>query len=210
MTRYHTSVLFVSGIVLALFIVKEIAYPAMFADYSAVRHASLAATGLLSVLLLTADVLLPVPASIIMLSNGVVFGSLVGALLSLLGATGSALLGFAIGRAGGPLLARITRDADLERAHAFFARWGALAVLMSRPLPILSETVALFAGASKMPLRNFLFGALVGNAPVCLALAIAGAAATPFAIAAAIALAATLTLAGAGFAIVWWTGSKSP
>ena len=62
------------------------------------------------------------------------------------------------------------------RADAFLTRWGALAVLVSRPVPIVAETVALLAGASALSWKRFLPAAAVGCAPPALLYAVAGAA----------------------------------
>lgn len=51
--------------------------------------------------LLVADVVLPVPSSVIMVANGAIFGIVVGSILSLIGSTGAAMIGFLIGRRGG-------------------------------------------------------------------------------------------------------------
>ena len=61
----------------------------------------------LGVSLLVADVLLPVPSSLVMVAHGALFGVVMGTLLSLLGSMGAALFGFVIGRRGGKLLERI-------------------------------------------------------------------------------------------------------
>ena len=56
-------------------------------------HAATPTVGVGAVALLASDVVLPVPASIVMTANGVVFGLVVGTLLSTIGATLSALAG---------------------------------------------------------------------------------------------------------------------
>src|SRR5215210_9077073 len=58
----------------------------------------------LGVGLLIADVLLPVPSSLVMVAHGALFGVLVGTLLSLLGSMGAAMFGFWLGRRGGSLM----------------------------------------------------------------------------------------------------------
>lgn len=99
--------------------------------------------------LLIADVLLPVPSSLVMIAHGTLFGVWVGALLSLAGGLGAAATGFALGRRGGPLLARLVSPEQQRRAERLIRRWGPLAVLISRPVPVLAESVAILAGASQ-------------------------------------------------------------
>src|SRR3989304_6313426 len=55
--------------------------------------------------LLVADVVLPVPSSLIMTAHGLMFGVVLGTLLSTAGAFTAALVAFGIGRRGGSLLA---------------------------------------------------------------------------------------------------------
>jgi uncharacterized membrane protein YdjX (TVP38/TMEM64 family) len=125
--------------------------------------------------LLVADVLLPVPASMVMIAHGALFGVGLGSLLSLAGALGAAWFGFAVGRRGGPLLARLVPEAERRRADALLQEWGGLAVLATRPVPILAETVAILAGASPMSWTRLTVSTLGGALPAALLYAITGA-----------------------------------
>ena len=102
------------------------------------------------VVLLIADALLPVPSSLIMLAHGKLFGVAAGTLLSLVGSVGSALAAFAIGRAGTNGIRRLVLPEEHDRASAMLARWGVAAVAVTRPVPILAETVAILAGSSRL------------------------------------------------------------
>lgn len=130
--------------------------------------------------LLVGDVLLPVPASLVMVANGAVFGVVVGSVLSLAGSLGAALFGFWLGRRGGPLLARLVSEDERLRADALLGRWGPLAVLVTRPVPIVAETVALLAGASSLGWWRFGLAALAGTAPASVLYALTGATAANF------------------------------
>lgn len=125
--------------------------------------------------LLVADVLLPVPASLVMIAHGALFGLVGGTLLSLAGALGAALFGFALGRRGGPLLARLVPEDERRRADALLERWGDLAILVTRPVPILAETVAILAGASPMGWGRMVLATLAGSLPAALIYALTGA-----------------------------------
>lgn len=125
--------------------------------------------------LLVADVVVPVPSSAVMVAHGALFGVVGGALLSLAGAIGAAMVGFVLGRRGSPLLARIVPAAERQRADALLQRWGLLAVIVTRPVPLLAETVAVMAGASAMPARTVAVGAAVGALPAAVLYAAAGA-----------------------------------
>ncbi len=136
---------------------------------------ALAAT--VAVLLLVADVVLPVPSSIIMVWLGASHGWLVGASLSLTGCVGATVLAFWLGRRGGPLFERLVPPDERARVDAFLARWGALAIAVTRPVPIVAETTAVVAGASPaVGWRAMLVAAVAGSAPWAVIYAISGAA----------------------------------
>ena len=130
--------------------------------------------------LLIMDVVLPVPSTLIMVANGALFGVVVGALLSLAGKLGCALVGFALGRSGKSLVNRVIGERERQRGEQFLARWGLLAILVSRPFPILAETVVVLAGASGMRMVPVVAVALVGSVPEAVAYGLAGAAAASF------------------------------
>lgn len=131
--------------------------------------------------LLIADVLLPVPSSLIMIAHGALFGVVYGTLLSLLGGAGATLVGFALGRRGGLLLARIVSQEERTRADRLLRRWGALAIVVTRPIPVLAETTAILAGTSSMNWSRALLAGVAGSLPGALLYALTGALATSFA-----------------------------
>lgn len=139
------------------------------------RHGGVLAAAL-GVGLLIADVLLPVPSSLVMVAHGALFGVVIGTLLSLLGSVGAALFGFAIGRRGGKLLERIVTPAERARADRMLARWGTLAVVVTRPVPILAETVAIMTGASSIGWLRMALASFAGSLPPALLYALTGAA----------------------------------
>ena len=112
-----------------------------------------------------------------MISLGALYGPVVGALLSLVGRFGMAVAGFALGRAGAPIVVKLIGDARRAHARALLERWGALAIIFSRPVPLLAETVVLVAGASRLRWRVALPAALVGSVPEAVAYGMIGAAA---------------------------------
>jgi uncharacterized membrane protein YdjX (TVP38/TMEM64 family) len=129
----------------------------------------------LGVGLLVADVLLPVPSSLVMVAHGALFGVVGGTLLSLLGSVGAALFGFAIGRRGGRMMERLVTPAERERADYLLKRWGTLAIIVTRPVPLLAETVAIMAGTSSLGWGRVALAALAGSLPPALLYAITGA-----------------------------------
>ncbi len=133
-------------------------------------------TAALGVSLLIADVILPVPSSLVMVAHGALFGVVTGTFLSLLGNIGAALFGFAIGRCGGNFVERIVPAEERRRADNILDTWGPLAVVATRPVPLLAETVAIMAGASQLGWRRMTLAALTGSVPPALLYALTGAA----------------------------------
>ncbi|HEY0712083.1 MAG TPA: VTT domain-containing protein [Polyangia bacterium] len=152
---------------LALFGIAEALQIDLLVDPSPqLGHGGIVAAGV-SFGLLVGDVFLPVPSSLLMVANGALFGLVAGAGLSLAGSLGATLLGFFIGRRSGRLIEKLVTPAEKARADRLLARWGALAVLLTRPLPLLSETVAILAGASPMGWGRLALASLLGAAPWC-------------------------------------------
>ena len=159
---------------ISFFVVEALGIPLLADPGPWMRHGGVLAA-VLGVTLLIADVLLPVPSSLVMVAHGALFGVVMGTFLSLLGSVGAALFGFAIGRRGGTLLARVVPPEERARADRMLARWGTLAVVVTRPVPLLAETVAIMAGASPLGWGRMALAALIGSLPPALLYALTGA-----------------------------------
>jgi membrane protein DedA with SNARE-associated domain len=161
------------------------------------NHGVYAVFGLMAI-----DALFPAFSELVMLYAGAVaagvfpaahgvtlFGSRIGfgagafvalALAGTLGYLVGALVGWAIGRYGGrPLLERHgawfhLSPARLDRAESWFARWGAIGVLVGRVTPVVRSFVSIAAGVLEMPLGVYTLLTLVGSAIWAFAFAGAG------------------------------------
>lgn len=175
MKLYALSTLAMALLFLALFgLVEALDVPLLTDPQPWLASGGLAAA-LLCFALLVSDVLLPVPATLVMIAHGALFGVAVGTLLSLAGGLGAAAFGFALGRRGGPWLHRLVPADERQRADALLARWGELAVIVSRPVPILAESVAILAGTSPLSWGRFLLAAAAGYVPAAVLYALTGA-----------------------------------
>jgi membrane protein DedA with SNARE-associated domain len=102
--------------------------------------------------------------------------SVAGALGCTLGAAG----GWAIGTYGGrPLIERYGKwlhvtEKRVDRAEAWFARFGRVAIPLGFAAPIIRSFVAIPAGLFREPLRVFLPLAAIGSAVFCFGLAAGG------------------------------------
>jgi uncharacterized membrane protein YdjX (TVP38/TMEM64 family) len=160
---------------LALFCLVEALHLPLLIDPGPWFTSKTLGTAFLGIGLLVADVLLPIPSSLIMIAHGLCFGFAVGALLSLVGSVGAGLVAFSLGRYGHPLLHRLIPPAEKRHADALFARWGALAILVTRPIPILAETMAILAGASPISWQRMVLATVAGSLPAALLYSLTGA-----------------------------------
>ncbi len=140
-----------------------------------VTHAG-AGTAATVIGLLAADLFLPIPSSLIMVLSGAAFGVVWGSILSLVGSVGGEWLGFElVRRYGRSASARFVDDDEFERLSRVFDRHGAAAVVVTRALPVVMETLSVVAGLSAMTRRTFLVASLLGTLPVVVVYAYAGA-----------------------------------
>jgi uncharacterized membrane protein YdjX (TVP38/TMEM64 family) len=160
---------------LLVFVVQALHLPFLAEDTSFLLSQKKWVAGLAGFGLLVVDVVAPVPSSIIMLANGMLFGFVWGATLSVAGGLGAALVGYGIGTKGERVSKHLLGDEGLARANAYFQKYGMIAVIVSRPIPILAEAVTIIAGISRMPPRKFIPAALLGLFPPAIIYAIAGA-----------------------------------
>jgi uncharacterized membrane protein YdjX (TVP38/TMEM64 family) len=195
--------LFIAAAVLAfflvIFLVGEAAGVPLLEDPTPWMERAGWLSAVVGVSLLALDVILPIPSNVIMIAHGALFGTLVGTLLSLAGSMAAAAAGFWIGRRGGPLLALAVPFEERTRANRALDRWGALAIVVSRPLPLLAETITVLAGASPLGWGRAMLAALIGSLPPCLFYAWAGAASVGFEGSALVFVAVILLAAAVGY-----------
>lgn len=128
------------------------------------------------IVLLASDIFLPIPSSLVMVLSGAAFGVVWGAVLALVGSILGEWLGFELVRKfGRRVSSRMVGDEELERLSGFFERHGAAAIVLTRPLPIVMETMSVVAGLSTMRRATFLAASVAGTAPIVLVYAYAGA-----------------------------------
>jgi uncharacterized membrane protein YdjX (TVP38/TMEM64 family) len=154
--------------------------------------------------LLVLDVLFPIPSSVIMVANGALFGPYLGALLSLIGCMGASAFGFVLGRTGAPWLRRLVTSQEKAHADALLERYGTLAIIVTRPLPLLAETTVIMAGTSAMKWRSLFLATILGSMPACVLYAIAGATSATYT-SGLILFTSVIALAG----LFWWVGKKA-
>ena len=125
-----------------------------------------AGAGVAGITLLVADILLPIPSTLVMSALGLAYGTWLGGLYAAAGTMLAGLVAYALSRwLGRPLALRLAGEEGLCAGEGLFERGGAWLVAGSRCLPILPEAVACLAGLHRMPFRTFLFALACGSVP---------------------------------------------
>ncbi|MEM1299578.1 MAG: VTT domain-containing protein [Pseudomonadota bacterium] len=130
--------------------------------------------GLTGIMLLLADLFLPIPTTSVIAGLGIVYGPVIGTLYALAGSLLAACAGYALGRFLGRPFAVRWLGSHLETGERAFARHGGWIVAASRWMPVLPEVISVCAGVSRMAFPAFLVAVLCGALPHCAAFAIIG------------------------------------
>lgn len=122
---------------------------------------------LAGMLLLVADLFLPVPGTAIMAALGFTYGPVLGGLVGAGGSFLSGALAYGLCRALGRRAAtRLASEADLAKGEALFQRWGAWLVVLSRWLPLFPEVIACMAGLTQMSPAVFFLALTCSSVPL--------------------------------------------
>jgi uncharacterized membrane protein YdjX (TVP38/TMEM64 family) len=117
--------------------------------------------------LLVADLLLPIPGTVVMSALGAVYGFWLGGMLAALGSMLAGMSGYGVGRFFKEGFSKKwLGERDFEKGRKLFDRNGALVVAVSRALPIFPEVLACMAGLLRMPFRKFLLALACGSVPM--------------------------------------------
>lgn len=117
--------------------------------------------------LLAADLVLPVPGTVVMSALGFVYGTWVGGLVAAAGSIVAGLCGYGVGRLIGEKAARkLLGDGDFEKGRRIFSRGGGWMIALSRAVPILPEALSCTAGLVRMPFGRFMAALSCGSLPV--------------------------------------------
>jgi membrane protein DedA with SNARE-associated domain len=102
-------------------------------------------------LLLAADIVLPIPSSIVGTLLGTILGAWGGTIAGTLGLTTGCVVGYAIGFAGNSATCHFVGVHEVQRASAWLERYGIAALVVCRAVPVLAEASIVTAGALRMP-----------------------------------------------------------
>lgn len=121
--------------------------------------------------LMIADVLIPIPTTVIITALGQKYGPLLGGLIGVLGSFLAGITAYGGTRMLGRRFACWLLGDDMPRAERFFERSGTFAVACSRWLPLLPEAISCMAGLARMPFAAYCVALLCGAVPMCFAYA---------------------------------------
>ncbi len=131
----------------------------------------------LGIALILGDVLLPVPQTAVIAALGIIYGTLLGALLGSLGLITGGLLGYVLMLTSARrYVHRFVGPKSLHTMERLFDRRGAWAIVLTRSLPYsIPEAMVFLAGLSGMPMRTFTVALTIGSVPTALVFAAIGA-----------------------------------
>jgi len=120
--------------------------------------------------LLSTDIFLPVPSSLISTLGGWQLGWQAGTLFSWIGMSVGSSIGFSLARRWGrPFALRMSRGDDLDRMQLLSDRFGPLVLVLTRAVPILAEASVLLLGIHRLTWKRFLPPVLLSNLGIALA-----------------------------------------
>ncbi len=131
----------------------------------------------LGIALIWADVVLPVPQTAVIAALGIIYGTLLGALLGSFGLITGGLLGYVLMLTSARRhVQRFIGPQSLRKLERLFDQSGAWAIVLTRSLPYsVPEAMAFLAGLASMPLGKFVTALTVGSVPTAFVFAALGA-----------------------------------
>jgi uncharacterized membrane protein YdjX (TVP38/TMEM64 family) len=129
----------------------------------------------IAIILLMCDLLLPLPATMIMTALGFIYGPVTGGLIAVAGSFMAGSLGYWLCRLLGENTAMwLLGKKDYERGKKMATNVGGLIVALSRWLPVFPEVVACMAGLTRMSSAMFHVALLCGSLPLGFIYALVG------------------------------------
>jgi uncharacterized membrane protein YdjX (TVP38/TMEM64 family) len=129
------------------------------------------------IVLIWADIVLPVPQAAVIAALGIIYGGPVGGLVGSLGLFTGGLLGYLLIRTSARrFLHRFVRIQSRHKIESLFDRGGAWAIVLTRSLPYsVPEAMVFLAGLAGMPMRKFTTSLAIGSVPTAFVFAAIGA-----------------------------------
>jgi uncharacterized membrane protein YdjX (TVP38/TMEM64 family) len=131
----------------------------------------------LGIALIWADVVLPVPQTAVIAALGMIYGTLLGALLGSLGLITGGLLGYVVMLTSARrFVPRLVGPRSLHKFERLFDQGGAWAIVLTRSLPYsVPEVMVFLAELAGMPMGTLIAALTIGSVPTALVFAAIGA-----------------------------------
>jgi uncharacterized membrane protein YdjX (TVP38/TMEM64 family) len=131
----------------------------------------------LGIALIWADLVLPIPQTVVITALGIIYGTALGGLVGSVGLITSGLLGYVLMRTSARrVVKRFVGRHALDTMEGMFERAGAWAIVLTRSLPYsIPEAMVFLAGLAGMPMGRFVAALAVGSMPTAFAFAAIGA-----------------------------------
>jgi uncharacterized membrane protein YdjX (TVP38/TMEM64 family) len=124
-------------------------------------------TAVIIISLLVADILIPVPSSIVMVASGALFGGFLGGLIALAGSLAGSLINFHISRwLGQSKVQKWIGNKEYGRLSKIIRKYGAYTIILTRMVPLAMESVSSLAGLSNMKTKKFTLLNVIGFSPI--------------------------------------------
>lgn len=159
-----------------------------------------------SIVLMILHSFVPFPAEIVAVANGVLFGPILGTVITWTGAMLGATLAFALSRwLGRPFVDMMINSRQRATLDAWVARQGAGALLFSRFVPVISFNLINYAaGLTTISWWTFLWATGIGILPLTVAMVVMG----DRILAGDTAMWLWLGFGGLAAWILWWWGRR--
>lgn len=126
--------------------------------------------------LLSGDLILPIPSSVVTTYIGGRMHWITGTLVSWIGMSLAAVIGFTLARKYGSQFAlRFSSAAQLENVGDLASRFGPVFLVLARGVPVVAEASILLMGIHRLSWRRFLIPVLLSNLGISLGYTLFGA-----------------------------------
>ena len=134
-------------------------------------------TWAMGIALIWADLVLPVPQTVVIAALGIIYGTVLGGLLGSVGLITGGLLGYVLMLTSARrIVRRFVGLQSLNEMEGLFERAGAWAIVLTRSLPYsIPEAIVFLAGLAAMPMGKFAAALAIGSVPTAFAFAAIGA-----------------------------------
>jgi uncharacterized membrane protein YdjX (TVP38/TMEM64 family) len=129
-----------------------------------------------AIALMLTDVILPIPATAVLATLGIIYGPILGGIIGSIGMYAAGTAAYLMCRLLGENTTRkLLGERGYKKSNEFFARAGGWTVALSRWMIILPEMISCLAGMTRMPAKLYFTSLAAGVIPMAFTYAAIGA-----------------------------------